>query len=98
MPEPYSTSFCCSLAARPAPSFARAPDIMKRMSKHIVVREISRPEPAAVNALGKHGVATVHEAQGRTGLLAPYMRPIYSGTSLAGPAVTVLVPAGDNWM
>src|ERR1041384_1102090 len=64
----------------------------------IAVREIARPEPAAVEALGEYGVATVHEAQGRTGLLAPYMRPIYSGTSLAGPAVTVLVPPGDNWM
>jgi 4-hydroxy-4-methyl-2-oxoglutarate aldolase len=66
--------------------------------KNVVYREISRPDPAAVSALGKHGVATVHESQGRTGLLAPYMRPIYSGTSLAGAAVTVLVPPGDNWM
>src|SRR5262249_53758928 len=63
-----------------------------------VVREIPRPDPAAVSVLGQHGVATVHEAQGRTGLLAPYMRPIYSGTSLAGPAVTVLVPPGDTCM
>jgi 4-hydroxy-4-methyl-2-oxoglutarate aldolase len=68
------------------------------ISKHVVYREISRPDPAAVSALGDYGVATAHEAQGRTGLLAPYMRPIYSGTSLAGPAVTVLVPPGDNWM
>jgi 4-hydroxy-4-methyl-2-oxoglutarate aldolase len=64
----------------------------------IAVREIARPDPAAVAALGEYGVATVHEAQGRTGLLAAYLRPIYSGTSLAGPAVTVLVPPGDNWM
>jgi 4-hydroxy-4-methyl-2-oxoglutarate aldolase len=64
----------------------------------IAVREIARPDPTAVQALGEYGVATVHEAQGRTGLLAAYMRPIFSGVSLAGPAVTALVPPGDNWM
>ena len=68
------------------------------MSKHIVVREIARPDPAAIGTLGTHGVATVHEAQGRIGMLAPYMRPIYPQASIAGCAVTVLVPPGDNWM
>lgn len=62
------------------------------------MREFARPDPTAAEDLGESGVAIVHEAQHRTGLLASYMRPIYPGAAVSGPAITVLVPPGDNWM
>lgn len=66
--------------------------------KHVIVRSSSGPDLAAVAELADHGVATVHEAQGRTGLVGPEIRPIYAGARIAGRAVTVSSHPGDNLM
>ncbi|MER8262257.1 4-carboxy-4-hydroxy-2-oxoadipate aldolase/oxaloacetate decarboxylase [Streptomyces albidoflavus] len=64
----------------------------------IVHRTVERADRAAVEALSAFGVATVHEAMGRLGLMRPYIRPVYEGARLCGTAVTVLLQPGDNWM
>src|SRR5262249_9543199 len=87
-------------AARvPAP--ARRPACTRTLTMYelgVVYRSVARTERRIADGLGALGSATVHEAMGRTGLMKPYMRPIYTGAHAWGTGVTVLLHPGDNWM
>ena len=72
--------------------------IMSMNNLGLVVRRIERADKNAVAKLSRFGVATIHEAMGRVGMMKTYMRPIYAGAHLCGTAVTVLAQPGDNWM
>lgn len=71
---------------------------MQHTELGVVHTAIDRADPTAVEALSAFGVATIHEAMGRVGLMRPYLRPIYRGARMCGTAVTVLLQPGDNWM
>src|SRR3569833_4028660 len=68
------------------------------LMKSVVVRNIQRADASAIVTMQNLGVSTVHEAVGRSGLMKTYLRPIWAGAQIAGPAVTVLAQPGDNWM
>jgi len=73
-------------------------DTPQRTELGVCYKTIHRADPDAVKALSRFGVATIHEALGRLGLMQPHLKPIYTGAYCCGPAITVLLQPGDNWM